>query len=237
MYRKFLKRFFDIICALAVFLFLWPVFIVVAVLVKIKLGGPIIFKQLRPGKDGRMFYIYKFRTMKIQKDAHGNDFPDSERMTKFGERLRRTSLDEIPEAWNILKGDMSVIGPRPLLVKDYVFFSDEIKHRQDVRPGLSGLAQVNGRNSISWEKKFEYDLEYVKKITFWKDFKIVMKSIYQAFFKRNKEINKDGFVTDENYGDYLLRTRKITQEEYKMTIVDSYLIIGLRENKDAWPNH
>ena len=214
MYRSFFKRVLDIICSLAVFVFLWPLFIVIAILVKIKLGGPVVFKQLRPGKDGKMFYIYKFRTMKDAKDKNGNDLPDAERMIKFGEKLRSTSLDEILEAWNILKGDMSVVGPRPLLVADYAFFSDEIKHRQDVKPGLSGLAQVNGRNRISWEKKFEYDLEYVKNVTFVKDFKIVIKSIYQAFLKKDKEISKESFVTDENYGDYLLRTKQIDEHYY-----------------------
>ena len=235
MYRYFFKRLLDIICALMVFIFLWPVFIVIAILVRVKLGKPVIFKQVRPGKDGKMFTIYKFRTMKDMQDSHGNYLPDEVRITKFGTALRKTSLDEIPEAINILKGDMSVIGPRPLLVKDYVFFSDEIRHRQDVRPGLSGLAQVRGRNGISWEKKFEYDLEYIKKITFFRDLKLVLQTIFKVFVKK-ENINKEGFATDEDYGDYLLRTKQINEVDYNGHIYEKNLIVGLynkRGTKDG----
>lgn len=200
-------------CALAVFLFLWPLYIVLMILVKTKLGSPIYFKQPRPGKNGKVFTLYKFRSMTDERDENGNLLPDEVRLTKFGKWLRNTSLDEIPEAINILKGDMSVLGPRPLLVKDYVFFDEKTLKRQSVRPGLSGLAQVNGRNNISWEDKFKYDLQYIKKISLWKDIGLVFKTIGKAFVKQ-ENVDREGFATDEDYGDYLLRTNKITQAEY-----------------------
>ena len=212
-YYPVFKRLFDIMCALAVFLFLWPLYIVLMILVKTKLGSPIYFKQPRPGKNGKVFTLYKFRSMTDERDENGNLLPDEVRLTKFGKWLRNTSLDEIPEAINILKGDMSVLGPRPLLVKDYVFFDKETLKRQSVRPGLSGLAQVNGRNNISWEDKFKYDLQYIKKISLWKDIGLVFKTIGKAFVKQ-ENIDREGFATDEDYGDYLLRTNKITQAEY-----------------------
>ena len=212
-YYPFFKRVCDIICASAVFIFLWPLYLVIAMLVKTKLGSPIYFKQIRPGKDGKLFTMYKFRSMSNKKDENGNLLPDGERLTKFGKWLRKSSLDEMPEAINIFKGDMSVIGPRPLLVKDYVFFDERIMKRQSVKPGLSGLAQVNGRNNITWEDKFEYDLKYIEKISFWKDASIVFKSISKAFVKKD-DIDRDGFDTDEDYGDYLLRIGNITKDEY-----------------------
>lgn len=213
-YYPFFKRVCDIICALAVFIFLWPLYLVMVILVKTKLGSPIYFKQVRPGKDGKLFTMYKFRSMSDKKDENGNLLPDGERLTKFGKWLRKTSLDEMPEAINILKGDMSVIGPRPFLVKDYVFFDEATMKRQSVKPGLSGLAQVNGRNGISWEDKFKYDLQYIQKISFWKDLKIVFKSIFKSFVKKDN-INREGFDTDEDYGDYLLRTNKVSKQEYE----------------------
>lgn len=216
-YYPFFKRVCDIICALAVFIFLWPLYLVMAILVKTKLGSPIYFKQVRPGKDGKLFTMYKFRSMSDKKDENGTLLPDGERLTKFGKWLRKTSLDEMPEAINILKGDMSVIGPRPFLVKDYVFFDEVTIKRQSVKPGLSGLAQVNGRNGISWEDKFKYDLQYIQKISFWKDLKIVFKSIFKSFLKKDN-INREGFDTDEDYGDYLLRTDKISKQEYESKI-------------------
>ena len=217
MYRHFWKRFFDISCSLAVFLFLWPLWLVLVILVRTKLGKPIYFRQVRPGKDGKLFRICKFRTMTDQKDENGNLLPDEVRLTKFGKWLRKTSLDEMPEAINIFKGEMSVIGPRPLLVKDYVFFDDEVMKRQSVKPGLSGLAQINGRNGISWEDKFKFDLEYCKKISFVKDTSITFKTIGKAFVKK-ENIDRAGFATDEDYGDYLLRTGKISQSEYDAKI-------------------
>ena len=227
-YYPVIKRVCDIICALAVFLFLWPLYLVIAILVKCKLGSPIYFKQVRPGKDGKLFTMYKFRSMSNKKDENGNLLPDGERLTKFGKWLRKSSLDEMPEAINILKGDMSVIGPRPLLVKDYVFFDDKIMKRQAVKPGLSGLAQINGRNNITWEGKFEQDLKYIKKITFWKDVSIVFKTIFKAFVKKD-DIDRKGFDTDEDYGDYLLRTGQIEREEYSNLISKS---VEMLENKE-----
>ena len=227
-YYPVFKRVCDIICALAVFLFLWPLYLVIAILVKAKLGSPIYFKQVRPGKDGKLFTMYKFRSMSNKKDENGNLLPDGERLTKFGKWLRKSSLDEMPEAINILKGDMSVIGPRPLLVKDYVFFDERIMKRQSVKPGLSGLAQVNGRNNITWEGKFKYDLKYIDKVSLWKDVAIIFKSVFKAFFKKD-DIDRAGFDTDEDYGDYLLRTEKIDQHQYDDAIIKSKKILNISE--------
>ena len=173
MYRKYIKRIVDILCALAaIIVFSW-LYIIVAILVRVKLGSPVLFKQKRPGLNGKIFTLYKFRTMTDEKDENGKLLPDDIRLTKFGKLLRNTSLDELPEAFNILKGDMSVIGPRPQLVRDMVFFSDEQMMRQSVKPGLSGLAQIKGRNGITWEEKINYDLEYIKNITYLNDCKII----------------------------------------------------------------
>ncbi len=223
-YYPFFKRVCDIFCSLSVFIFLWPLYLVMAILVKTKLGSPIYFKQVRPGKDGKLFTMYKFRSMSNKTDEKGNLLPDGERLTKFGKWLRKTSLDEMPEAINILKGDMSVIGPRPLLVKDYVFFDEEVMKRQSVKPGLSGLAQVNGRNNITWENKFEQDLIYIKKISFWKDISIVFKSFFKAFVKKD-DIDREGFDTDEDYGNHLLRINKVSKEEFDIAIVKSSKMI------------
>lgn len=214
MYQKYFKRPIDILCALAaIIVFSW-LYIIVAFLVRIKLGSPVLFKQARPGLDGKIFYLYKFRSMTNECDENGKLLPDEIRLTKFGKLLRATSLDELPEAFNILKGDMSVVGPRPQLVRDMVFFTDEQMKRQSVRPGLSGLAQINGRNGITWEEKINYDLEYIKKITFIGDVKIILLTVWRAFVKQNG-ISQEGMDTAEDLGDYLLRTGKVTEEEYK----------------------
>ena len=176
MYDKYVKRLIDIILSLLAIVILSPVLIVVAILVRVKLGSPILFKQARPGKNGKIFYLYKFRTMTDEKDENGNLLPDDIRLTKFGKALRSTSLDELPEFFNILKGDMSFIGPRPLLVKYLPLYSEQQMHRHDVRPGLTGLAQVNGRNALSWQEKFNYDLEYVNNISLGLDIKIFIKT-------------------------------------------------------------
>ena len=218
LYRPIFKRVMDIMCSSLVFLVLWPLWLVLAILVKTKLGSPIYFKQVRPGKNGKFFTLYKFRSMTNEKDENGNLLPDEVRLTKFGKWLRKTSLDEMPEAINIFLGQMSVIGPRPLLVKDYVFFDDEVMKRQSVRPGLSGLAQVTGRNNISWEDKFKYDLEYCKKITFFKDVKLVFQTIFKSFVKQ-ENVNRDGFATDEDYGDYLLKQNVVSKKEYDEKIL------------------
>lgn len=183
-YEKYFKRPIDILCSLAaIIVFSW-LYIIVAILVRIKLGSPILFTQDRPGKDEKIFKLYKFRTMTDQKDENGNLLPDDIRLTKFGKLLRSTSLDELPEAFNILKGDMSVIGPRPLLTQYLERYNQEQRQRHQVRPGLSGYAQVNGRNAITWEQKFKYDVDYVKHITFLGDVKIVLQTIGKVFIKQ-----------------------------------------------------
>lgn len=183
-YERFFKRPLDIFCALlALTVFCW-LYAIVAVLVKVKLGSPVIFKQTRPGKNEKLFKLYKFRTMTDEKDENGNLLPDEIRLTKFGRFLRKTSLDELPEAVNILKGNMSVVGPRPLLVEYLPRYNMRQRRRHEVRPGLSGYAQVHGRNAISWEEKFELDIEYVDKITFIGDVKIVFQTVFKSFVKQ-----------------------------------------------------
>ena len=213
MYAKYIKRILDFILSLIALIVLSPVLLVVAILVRIKLGSPIIFKQQRPGKDEKIFTLYKFRTMTDKKDENGNLLPDSERLTKFGKVLRSTSLDELPELVNILKGDMSIVGPRPLLIRDMLFMTDEQRKRHTVRQGLTGLAQINGRNNINWEEKLEYDLQYIKNITFVGDVKIIFKTVLKVL--KRDDINTDGMDTAEDLCDYLLRTNKITEKEYK----------------------
>ena len=181
MYRKYVKRALDIICAaLVLIVFSW-LFLIIAILVRKKLGNPAIFKQQRPGKGEKIFTIYKFKTMTDKRDGTGELLPDSERLTGFGRALRSTSLDELPEAWNILKGDMSVVGPRPLLVEYLPLYSEEQKRRHYVRPGLTGYAQVNGRNAISWDEKFKLDVEYVNNLSFWMDIKITAATVAKVF--------------------------------------------------------
>ena len=226
MYAKFFKRFIDILCALAaIIVFSW-LYIIVAILVRIKLGSPIIFKQERPGKNEKIFKLYKFRTMTNERDENGELLSDDVRLTKFGRMLRRTSLDELPEAFNILKGDMSVIGPRPQLVRDMVFMSEEQRKRHTVRPGLSGLAQVSGRNAIRWEGKLAKDLEYIQKITFFRDCKIIFQTVWKAFVKQ-EDIETDGMATAEDLGDYLLRIGNIDEETYNEGQAEARELIGV----------
>lgn len=176
MYRKFFKRFFDVVLSLLALIVLFPVLLAVAILVRIKLGSPVIFHQDRPGKDEKIFRLYKFRSMTDGRDGNGELLPDEVRVTKFGRVLRSTSLDELPELWNILKGDMSIVGPRPLLVEYLPYYTEEERRRHSIRPGLTGLAQVNGRNASSWEQKFAYDLEYVERYTLVMDVSIIFKT-------------------------------------------------------------
>ncbi|MBO5408676.1 MAG: sugar transferase [Clostridia bacterium] len=198
MYRKFGKRLLDIICSLlALVVFSW-LYLIVAALVAIFLGRPVFFTQERPGKNEKIFKLYKFRTMTDKRDENGDLLPDEIRLTKFGKFLRATSLDELPEAINILKGDMSIIGPRPLLVQYLPLYNEEQKHRHDVRPGLSGLAQVNGRNAITWEEKFKLDVQYVENITFWGDVRIIFQTVWKAFAKQ-EGIHQDGAATMEPF--------------------------------------
>lgn len=220
-YERYIKRAIDIFCSgLAIIVFCW-LYAIIALLVRIKLGSPVLFTQYRPGlidpKTGkeRIFKMYKFRTMTDKKDAEGNLLPDEVRLTKFGAWLRSTSLDELPEAFCILNGTMTLIGPRPQLVRDMVFMSEEQRMRHTAKPGLSGLAQVSGRNAISWEKKFEWDLKYIKKISFLTDLKIIFQTVEKAFVKK-EGITTNEMATAEDFGDYLLRNGKINQTEYNI---------------------
>ena len=201
MYKIFFKRFLDIIISSIFILCFWWLYIIIAILVKLKLGSPILFKQDRPGQNETIFKMYKFRTMTDAKDGLGILLPDSERLTSFGKFLRSTSLDEIPELWNVLKGEMSLVGPRPLMPKYLAYYTEEEKKRHNVRPGVTGWAQVNGRNSLTWEDKFRYDLEYVNSVSFWFDLKIVFITIKKVFKRQdisdfsdeNKEIDFDEY--------------------------------------------
>lgn len=197
LYCKLIKRFMDfLIAALSIIIFS-PLLIILAILVRVKLGGPVIFKQERPGLNGKVFKLYKFRTMTDAKDEDGNLLDDEYRLTSFGKKLRSTSLDELPELYNILKGDMSIVGPRPLLVKYLPLYSDEQRRRHDVRPGLTGLAQVSGRNAITWTEKFNKDIEYVDKVSFGLDVSIFFKTIYCVL--KREGINSDSAATMEDF--------------------------------------
>ena len=184
-YERFFKRPLDLLCGLAAVLVFWWLYLILALLVRVKLGSPVLFAQERPGKDEKIFTLYKFRTMTDARDEHGNLLPDEVRLTRFGKLLRATSLDELPEAFNIIKGDMSVIGPRPLLVRYLPRYNAEQRRRHEVRPGLSGYAQVHGRNAVSWQEKFQMDVAYVDHITFFVDLKIIWDSIMVAFIRRD----------------------------------------------------
>ena len=197
MYQKCIKRALDFVFALLACIILSPIMLIVAILVRVKLGSPILFKQQRPGKNEKIFNMYKFRTMTDERDDNGELCSDEIRLTEFGKKLRRTSLDELPELFNILLGDMSIVGPRPLLVKYLPLYNDEQRKRHDVRPGVTGLAQVNGRNSISWEEKFKWDIEYVKNISFIADLRIILKTFSVVLKKEG--INSDSAVTMEEF--------------------------------------
>ena len=197
MYRCFLKRFFDFLLSLIAIILLSPVFLIVALLVRTKLGSPILFCQERPGKDEKIFKMYKFRSMSDERDENGQLMPDEVRLTSFGKKLRSTSLDELPELFNILKGDMSIVGPRPLLVKYLPLYSAEQRKRHDVRPGLTGWAQANGRNTISWEEKFKYDVEYTEKYSFFMDLKIIFMTVRSVL--RHEGISSESAATMEEF--------------------------------------
>lgn len=196
-YRRFIKRPMDFMLSLIAIIILSPILLVVAILVRMKLGSPIIFKQKRPGLNEEIFLMYKFRSMTDEKDSKGELLPDSVRLTKFGRLLRSTSLDELPELFNILKGDMSIIGPRPLLVQYLPLYNNHQKRRHKVRPGLSGLAQVSGRNAISWEDKFNLDVEYVENVSFIEDWKIIFLTIKKVFVREG--INSETAATIEPF--------------------------------------
>ncbi len=225
-YEVVVKRLFDIICALLVMILLGWLMIIVAILVRTKLGSPVLFTQPRPGmvdpKTGRekIFKMYKFRTMTDERDENGELLPDEIRLTAFGSWLRKTSLDELPEVFNILNGTMSVIGPRPQLVRDMTFMTPEQRLRHTAKPGLSGLAQVNGRNAISWDDKLAWDLKYIEKVSFLGDIGIIFKTVQTALIKQ-EGINAENMATAEDYGDYLLRVGRVSKEDYDAKMAEA----------------
>ena len=200
-YEKHIKRPLDVVLSGAALIVLSPVLGITAILVRKKLGSPVIFTQERPGKDEKIFKLYKFRTMTNERNEEGELLPDAKRLTKFGTVLRATSLDELPELFNILKGDMAIIGPRPLLVQYLPYYTETEKHRHDVLPGLSGLAQVNGRNLVKWNQRLAYDVEYVNKITFLGDVKIILKTIQKVFKKEDVAVDPES--VDEGFLDQI----------------------------------
>lgn len=224
MYAAYLKRPLDFVLSLAAIIVLSPVLLILTVTGAVSMGGNPFFVQPRPGKKDKngqekIFKLIKFRSMNNRKDKNGNLLPDEQRLTGYGKFIRSTSLDELPELFNILKGDMSIVGPRPQLVRDMVFMTPEQRNRHNVRQGLTGLAQCNGRNGISWEKKFEYDLQYIENITFLGDMKIILKTVKSVFIREG--ITEENMATAEDLGDYLLRTGAVDMETYKHRQTDA----------------
>ncbi len=228
-YERYVKRILDIVCALAALIVFCWLYAILAILVRIKLGSPVLFTQPRPGKDEKIFKLYKFRSMTDARDENGNLLPDEIRLTSFGKALRATSLDELPEAINILRGDMSVIGPRPQLVRDMVFMTPEQRQRHTVRPGLSGLAQTKGRNAISWDGKLATDLEYIQHVTFLGDLKIIFDTVKQVFFgeKGLEDSDVDEVEITDDFGDYLLKAGRVDKEEYERKQAEARGLLGV----------
>lgn len=228
-YERYVKRILDIVCALAALIVFCWLYAILAILVRIKLGSPVLFTQPRPGKDEKIFKLYKFRSMTDARDENGNLLPDEVRLTSFGKALRATSLDELPEAINILRGDMSVIGPRPQLVRDMVFMTPEQRQRHTVRPGLSGLAQTRGRNAISWDGKLATDLEYIQNVTFLGDLKIIFDTVKQVFFgeKGLEDSDIDEVDLTDDFGDYLLKAGRVDKEEYERKQAEARGLLGV----------
>lgn len=226
MYAKYIKRLLDFCLSLFALIVLSPLLLILTVIGAIKMKGNPFFTQLRPGKDEKIFKLIKFRSMTCETDENGKLLPDDMRLTKYGKALRETSLDELPELINILKGDMAVIGPRPLLVRDMVFMTDEQRKRHTVRPGLSGLAQINGRNAIQWENKLDYDLKYLEEITFAGDVKIIFQTVFKVL--KHEDISEEGMETAEDFGDYLLRAGKVTKAEYDDKQAESKELLRVR---------
>lgn len=224
MYARYIKRFLDFFLSLCALIVLSPVLLVLTVLGAVKMKGNPFFIQVRPGKDEKLFKMIKFRTMTFTTDEAGAPLPDGARLTRYGEFLRRTSLDELPELLNILAGQMSIVGPRPQLVKDMVFMTAEQRKRHSVLPGLTGLAQCNGRNAVSWERKFEYDLLYIRKITFWGDVKIILKTVVEVC--RCDGITEEGMDTAADLGDYLLAGGKIDRDTYAQKQQEAMELLG-----------
>lgn len=226
MYAKFLKRVIDFMLSLAALIVLFPILLILTVLGAINMKGNPFFVQPRPGKDERIFNLVKFRSMTCETDKNGNLLPDEVRLTKYGKFLRATSLDELPELINILIGDMSIVGPRPQLVRDMVFMTDEQRRRHEVRPGLTGYAQVNGRNNITWEQKFTYDLEYIDNgITLTNDIKIILQTVGKVF--KREDTVREGTASDLDFGDYLLEKGAVTQETYELRQQEAKELLGV----------
>ncbi len=228
-YERYVKRILDIVCALAALIVFCWLYAILAILVRIKLGSPVLFTQPRPGKDEKIFKLYKFRSMTDARDENGNLLPDEVRLTSFGKALRATSLDELPEAINILRGDMSIIGPRPQLVRDMVFMTPEQRLRHTVRPGLSGLAQTRGRNAISWDGKLATDLEYIQHVTFLGDVKIILDTVKQVFFHQKglEDSDVDEVEITDDFGDYLLKAGRVDKEEYERKQAEARGLLGV----------
>ena len=224
MYEKYWKRVFDIVLSLGALVVLSPVLLVLAILGAVKMKGNPFFTQLRPGKDEKIFKLVKFRSMTCEKDAAGELLPDEQRLTAYGKFIRTSSLDELPELWNILKGDMSIVGPRPQLVEDMVFMTPEQRKRHTVRQGLTGLAQCNGRNNITWEQKFAYDLQYIEKITLWGDLKIIFQTVGKVLAREG--VSSEGVETAEDFGDYLLKKGEIDLAEYQAKMAEAEELVG-----------
>ena len=233
LYEKFFKRFFDVILSFLAIIILSPVFLIVYLLSLVFLGGNPIFKQYRPGKNGQIFPLYKFRSMTNKKDKDGNLLPDKDRITTWGKILRKTSIDELPQLFNILKGDMSIVGPRPRLVKDMIFYTEDVMKAYTVRPGLTSPCQISGgRSESSWETIFEEDYKYTQNITFWGDVKIIIKTFFAVFKSNSSSSGADSSKREYYYGDYLLKTNRISDEQYKKGLQKANEIISLkREGK------
>lgn len=223
LYSRYIKRLLDIFLSLVFLILFWWVYVILYILVRVKIGSPVLFCQPRPGLNEKIFNMYKFRSMTNEKDAEGNLLPDEKRLTKFGLFLRNSSLDELPEIFCILKGDMSFVGPRPQLVRDMVFMSSEQRKRHSVRPGLTGLAQINGRNNLSWDDKLNYDLQYISDISFLNDLKIFFMTFAKVFKK--EDINTEGCATAYDYGDELLMNHEITKEYYDEKQSDAKILL------------
>lgn len=226
MYANFFKRLIDFTLSLAALLVLSPLLLILIVLGAVKMKGNPFFTQLRPGKDEKIFKLIKFRSMTCETDEEGNLLPDAQRMTRYGQLLRASSLDELPELLNILKGDMALVGPRPQLVRDMVFMTEDQRRRHRIRPGLTGLAQVSGRNNITWEQKLQYDLTYLDSgITLFGDIKILFMTVFKVF--KREDIVREGTVSDMDFGDWLLQKGDVTKEEYDLRQEEAKKLMGV----------
>ena len=226
MYANFFKRLIDFTLSLAALLVLSPLLLILIVLGAVKMKGNPFFTQLRPGKDEKIFKLIKFRSMTCETDEEGNLLPDAQRMTRYGQLLRASSLDELPELLNILKGDMALVGPRPQLVRDMVFMTADQRRRHRIRPGLTGLAQVSGRNNITWEQKLQYDLTYLDSgITLFGDIKILFMTVFKVF--KREDIVREGTVSDMDFGDWLLQKGDVTKEEYDLRQEEAKKLMGV----------